>query len=229
MHVYTDFGRFYQVDEHKYPGVGTILNTTDTSHQQRFWKQWRENPENAAYSEQSRNRGKLFHAIAENYFKTPKYRTDSLITEEAALEVQPFWESVQDLLPRITNVQLLEGAVWHPIGHYAGTVDSVCSFDGTESVLDWKTCSKRKSPSQCERYRLQLTAYCGALNRMYNTRIKNGVVIIALPDSEAQVFQFALKDYWLPWLNRLVSYWQQQTTPLANQALKAIRSEYKYA
>ena len=38
---------------------------------------------------------------------------------------------------------------------------------------------------------LQLAAYCGAINRMYVGSISHGVVV-ALPDSEAQVFQFEL-------------------------------------
>ena len=226
LHIYTDSGRFYRVDDYQYPGVGTVLNNTDTSYQQRFWQQWREDPENAVYSEKSRNRGKLFHAIAENHFKTTKYRTDSLSTEEEHLEVEPFWQSVENVLPRITDVQLLESAAWHRIGCYAGTVDAVCSFDGVPCILDWKTAAKRKSPSQCDRYPLQLTAYCGAINRMYNTRVKHGVIVVALPNTEAQVFQFALKDYWKPWLKRLVAYWQQQGTPLAEQALRSIPREY---
>ena len=67
---------------------------------------------------------------------------------------------------------------------------------------------------------------CGCINRMYNTRVKHGVIVVALPNAEAQVIQFPLKDYWQPWLNRLVSYWEQQTTPLAAQALGMIRGEY---
>ncbi len=50
---------------------------------------------------------------------------------------------------------------------------------------------------------------------MYGTRIKNRVIVVALPDRKAQVFQFALGEYWGPWLRRLVKYWQEQDTPLA--------------
>ncbi len=61
---------------------------------------------------------------------------------------------------------------------------------------------------------------------MYGTRIKNGVIVVALPDRKAQVFQFALRNYWQPWLRRLVKYWQEQDTPLAEQVLGMIREEY---
>ena len=235
MHVYTDHGRFYQVGEHKYPGVGTVLNATDTSFQQRFWEKWRADPDNALYSEKAKDRGKTFHAAVEHHFRKASYRLDSQDADDLAAaqvsQVLPFWESVQEILPRISDVQLLESAVWHKIGCYSGTTDMVASFDGTPCILDWKTASKKKYIKYCDRYPLQLTAYCGCINRMYGTKIKHGVIVVALPLPyiEAQVFQFNLGEYWQLWLNRLVAYWQQQTTPLAKQALKAIRSEYKYA
>lgn len=233
MHIYTDHGRFYQVGEHKYPGVGTVLNSTDSSYQQRFWKQWRADPENAAHSDKAKDRGKTFHAAVEHHFRKVSYRLDSQDADALAAaqvsQVLPFWQSVENILPRISDVQLLEGAVWHKVGCYAGTVDMVASFDGVPCILDWKTASQKKYIKYCERYPLQLTAYAGAVNRTYNTRIKTGIIIVALSNAEAQVFQFPLGEYWPLWLDRLFAYWEQQTTPLAKQALKAIRSEYKYA
>ena len=103
----------------------------------------------------------------------------------------------------------------------------VASFDGVPCILDWKTASKKKYIKYCDRYPLQLVAYCACINRMYGTKIRHGVIIVALANTEAQVFQFALKDYWLPWLNRLVVYWKQQSSPLAAQALAMIYSEYR--
>lgn len=180
-----------------------------------------------AYANKAKDRGSLFHAIAENHFRQPNYPIGSLdVNETAIAEVQPFWQSVQSILPRITNIQLIESAVWHEIGYYAGTADMVCSFDGVPCILDWKTATKKKQVEWCDRYHLQLTAYCGCINRMYATKVKHGVIVVALPNTEAQVFQFTLKDYWQTWLTRLVAFWEQQTTPLVEQALGMICSEY---
>ncbi len=77
LHVYTDTGRFYQVNGHHYPGVGTILNTTDSFEQRQFWLKWRSQPGNIEYSDKAKDRGKLFHGMVENHFKTGNYRTDS--------------------------------------------------------------------------------------------------------------------------------------------------------
>jgi len=119
MHVYTDFGRFYQVGEERFPGVGTVLNATDTTYQQRFWEKWRADPENAAYSDKAKDRGKTFHAAVEHHFRKASYRLDSQDADDLAAaqvsQVLPFWQSVQEILPRISDVQLLESAVWHNV------------------------------------------------------------------------------------------------------------------
>jgi len=227
LHVYTDHGRFYRVGKHQYPGVGNILSATDSPEQQEFWQQWRTVPSNAAYSEQAKNRDKLFHAIVEHHFKLPKVGVFQDADESAIAE--PYWQSIQTILPRITDPMLIESAVWHEVGHYAGTVDMVCYFDRQPVILDWKTATKPKKTEYLDCYPMQLTAYCGAINRMYGTRIKTGVIVVALPNREAQVFHFSLGEYWKPWLSRLVGYWEQQSIPLAEQVLEVIRDEYQYA
>jgi len=230
LHVYTDSGRFYSIEGQHYPGVGNILSATESPEQQEFWHQYRAVPGNAAYSQQARDRGKLFHAVVEHHFQPKNIRLDSQDSDQFALAqmlyIQPFWQSVQNVLPRISDIELIESACWHEVGHYAGTVDLVCHFDGVPVILDWKTATKPKKTEYLDRYPLQLTAYCACLNRMYGTRIKTGVIVVALPNREAQVFQFTLGNHWQPWLTRLVSYWEQQGTPLAEQALRMIRGKY---
>lgn len=224
LHVYTDHGRFYKVGGHHYPGVGTILNTTDSFEQQQFWNQWRSQPGNAAHSELAKNRGKAFHSIVEHHFKCVKF-TDFQNADESAI-TEPYWQSIQTVLPRITDVKLIESAVWHEVGCYAGTVDMVCHFDGVPCILDWKTATKPKKPEYLDRYPLQLAAYCRCINRMYGTRVRTGVIVVALPNCEAQVFYFSLGEHWKPWLGRLVGYWEQQATPLARRVLGMIQGEY---
>jgi len=64
---------------------------------------------------------------------------------------------------------------------------------------------------------------CACVNRMYGIGMGD---VVALPNAEAQVFRYELKEYWRPWLSKLVAYWEQQFTPLAEQALMAIQEEY---
>ena len=56
--------------------------------------------------------------------------------------------------------------------------------------------------------------------------VKQGVIVVSLPNAEAQVLQFPLNDYWPLLLDRLKAYWNLQSSPLSEKALKAIRDEY---
>ncbi len=73
--------------------------------------------------------------------KTGNYRMDCQ-NDEAAI-AQPFWESIQTVLPRITNALLIQLAVWHKVGCYAGAVDMVCHFDG-QPVISLPSCTRRR-------------------------------------------------------------------------------------
>ena len=217
MHTYTDHGRSYSVNDFQYPSVSTILNGSRTTKQKSFWQN--------NLATQAMARGSMFHAVVEHHFRKSN---DPIINELAAAQlskVKPFWESVQEVLPRISNVQLVESAVWHQVGCYAGTVDLVASFDDRPVILDWKTTAQIK-PMNCTRYRLQLAAYCGAINRMYNSKIRHGVIVLVSP-AETQVLKIPLADYWHPWLIKLIAYWQITATPQSEQILERIYSEYK--
>lgn len=231
LHVYTDQGRYYNINGIHYPGVGNIQDATQPPQVTEYWQQWRSIPENTAKSEAAKQRGTLFHWMVEQELKLGDY-SDALLHENVAdmgelAAVAPYYRSVTDVLPRITDLLLIESAVWHPICCYAGTVDLVCKFDGIECILDWKTATKPKYPEYLDRYQLQLAAYAGCVNRMYGTRIKHGVVVVALPDREAQVFQFELKPHWDTWLGKVRTYWEnQQENPLASVALQKIELAY---
>ena len=218
-HIYTDQRRLYSVNDLQYPSVSAILNTSRTTKQ----KEWQRN----ANPTQAMERGSLFHAVVEHHFRGSN---DPVLNELASVQrakVLLFWESVQEVFPRISDIQLIESAVWHEVGHYAGTVDMLASFDKIPVILDWKTTDKVSKQMNCTRYRLQLSAYAGAINRMYKTKIRHGVIVLVSP-TEAQVLKISLNDYWSPWLVRVIGYWQQQGTQQSEQVLEMIRAEYDF-
>lgn len=220
LHIYTETGRFYKVGESRFPGVGTVLTATESPEQKAYWEQWRSNPENVAKSEAAKARGTLFHAAVEHHLNQQPFLSSSFSDQ-----VPEYWESIQPILPRISDPLLIESAVWHEVGYYAGTVDLVASFDEQPVILDWKTATKPKQPEWTERYGLQLAAYCACVNRMYNLKIRRGVIVVALPDQCAQVFEFDLCAYWKRWLQKLCAYWESQ--PDGGLALEGIKNKYK--
>lgn len=224
LHYYTEYGRFYKINDRLFPGVGTIQNATNPAETKR-WEEWRKIPENAAKSKAACERGTLFHQAMQCELMSSLWVEFNVFTDTFTA-VEPYIESVKPLLPKITNPQLVESAVWHDVGCYAGTVDLVAEYAGELSIIDWKTSEKAKN-GVGDRYPLQLAAYCGAINRMYGLKIKQGVIVAANAETECQVFRFNLSGFWQMWIKKVKQYWQQKTPdPFAEQVLEELSREY---
>jgi genome maintenance exonuclease 1 len=126
---------------------------------------------------QAGDRGTIVHGLIEDY----------LVGQEIPCPdgVQGFWDSISPALVNVSNIQLIEGAVWHPSG-FAGSVDCVASWKGQPAIVDWKSNSKPKKSEWITDYFQQISAYCAAVNRVYGL---NRAVVVALEHSPAQVFE----------------------------------------
>ncbi|MGL5922167.1 PD-(D/E)XK nuclease family protein [Chroococcidiopsis sp.] len=224
LHVYTSAGRLYRIGDRFYPGVGTIQDATNPE-QTKKWEEWRKIPENAAKSKAACDRGTLFHQAMEFEIMGSLWIEFSVYPDTFAA-ISSYIKSVESVLPKITNPQLVESAIWHDVGCYAGTVDLVAEYEGELSIIDWKT-SERPKDGVGDRYPLQLAAYCGAINRMYGTKIKQGVIIAANAESECQVFKFNLSSFWRMWIEKVKQYWRTKTPDsFAEQVLEGLRGKY---
>lgn len=228
LRVYTDHECFYSIAGQQYPAINTVISATEAEQQKQYWAAWRVVPENALLSEQAHSRRRLLHSAIEHHFRHGSYELAFADKDQQTVaEVMPFWNSVQHVLPRITNPILMESAVWHTIGRYAGSVDMVCHFNDVPCILDWKIAYRPQQSHPTYNFAFQVAAYAGAINRMYGAHIHTGIFIVALPEEEAHVLQFPLKTFWRPWLRRLIGYWQQQDTPTAAQTLGVLQEEYQ--
>lgn len=80
-------------------------------------------------------------------------------------------------------------------GLYAGTTDLVGKFRGEDSIVDFKQANKMKRREWIEDYFIQLTAYASAHNEMYNTRIRQGVILMASQDGQFQDFILCGREF----------------------------------
>jgi genome maintenance exonuclease 1 len=87
-----------------------------------------------------------------------------------------------------------------------------------QSILDFKQTNKPKKQEWIEDYYLQLTAYALAHNKVHNTTINKGVVMMCVkpadPESKPQYQQFILENsdfaYWEKrWWDRVEEYYTQ--------------------
>ena len=183
------------------PGVTTILEKTKTNRAALdAWKVRIGEAEADRIKTSAAARGTAMHSAIEAHLLREPYKVCEIAI--------PYIQSIFPILSRVTNVQLVEGAVWHPNG-FAGSVDCVAEYNGELSIIDWKTSDKPKKPNWIEDYFLQSAAYCAAVNRLYDLRIGRIVIVLAIPNQLAQVFTVngaTLLDYWELFNERLDRY-----------------------
>ena len=124
------------------------------------------------------NRGTRMHTYLENYC------IDGTIKERGN---NPFsWQShamaqavIEQGMCNVDEVWGVEVPMYFP-GIYAGTTDCVGVHSGDDAIMDFKQSNKPKKVEWIEDYKLQLCAYAEAHNEVYGTKIKKGVVLMAV-------------------------------------------------
>jgi hypothetical protein len=204
--------RCYRIGDRILPGITTILSNTKSAANKKGLADWRKKvgSNNAdKIMKSSKNRGTIIHKLIEqrlqgNVMECPEH-------------VQGFWDSIEPWLDMVSDVQLIEGAVWHSSG-FAGSVDCVARWDGELAIIDWKTSNTPKKPEWIEDYFQQTSAYRAAVNEVYGLNINTSVVVVALEDQPAQVFKCDADD--------LESHWQEFTRRNAEFDFPAILAKY---
>lgn len=195
-------------DGQAYPSVSTILSATKPEADRLALQRWRQRvgvKKAQQISTQACRRGTSVHT-AINYFLAGRDLPDDV-------EDNLYWHSIKPVLESVSEVHLLESAVYHAQRQYAGRFDCLGEWQGELCVFDWKTASKPKKIEWITDYCLQITAYTAAINHLYDVQIDRALIAIALEDRPAQLFQLDAEDldnYWQQFLVRL-RLWQQKS------------------
>ncbi|MCF4966121.1 exonuclease [Nostoc sp. CMAA1605] len=189
------------------PAVTTVLKATQSPESLKALSHWRNKVgdiEANRIAANSRRRGNALHQLIKKYLQGYLVKADKSF-------VQPYWDSVQLVLNKISDVQLVEQDAPNYVERYAGKVDLVARYQGVPHTIEWTTAEEAK-PSIHRLYDkpLQLAAYTGSVNRHYShifkSKINHALIVVALPDRDAQIFSFnrsTLINEWHNWLNRL--------------------------
>lgn len=205
-------GRFYYKDDKGIllPAVTTILKTTQPIESVAALSNWRNkvgNVEANRIALTSRRRGELLHQWLKEYLQDLSPTTSSLI--------QPYCYSIQPVLEKLSDIHLVETVVPNYVEGYAGKVDLVARYEGVPCTIELTTAEEPKlRVGKLYDKPLQLVAYSGAINRgygesLFGTKVVNGLIVVALPGEDAEIFTFQreeLLDYWQEWLKRLKSF-----------------------
>ena len=187
-----------------YASITTILGSIGKDH----LKTWRENVGDAEADRICRHaatRGTAMHEIVERYLdNNPDYFLPSDMPHQRAL-----FKSIRPILDsHINEVILQECPLYSDTLRTAGRVDLVANYNGTYSIVDFKTSRRRKSAEDISNYFQQATAYAIMFEERRGIKINQIVIIMAVDDDpQPIVFIEKTKNFIKPLYDTLTQYY----------------------
>jgi hypothetical protein len=182
--------RYFTPDGSAYPSITTVLSILSKQAIIEWRKRVGEEEANRI-SRQASGRGTAVHKICEDYIDNVenwkgKHQPSNLFMFNTLKPV---------LDKKINNIWFQEVYLYSDKLKTAGQVDCIAEFEGELSVIDFKTSRRVKSEDNIQNYFMQISFYAAAFYEMTGIPIKQGVILIAVDDSEPQVFKFNTYDY----------------------------------
>ncbi len=184
--------RLYSVgNQTMIPSVTTILEITKPDSDKEQLAKWVAKvgeAESKRIASESSSRGTALHSRIENFLKG-KLNGDLL--EEKNLAQKMADEIIENgIRDKVSEIYGCEVTVFQPDppNRFAGTADCIAEWNGKISILDFKQTNKQKRKEWILSYLLQLSAYAIAHNRVYNTKIDRGVILMCATDLTFQEF-----------------------------------------
>ena len=183
--------RFYATpDGNKYPSVTTITSQYNKQSIMEWRKRVGEEEANRI-SSRAAGRGTRVHTICENYLNNQDDYTKKQMPDAVVM-----FKTLQPLLDQyVNNIHALEVPLYSDYLRTAGRVDCIAEFDGTLSVIDFKTSSKPKEDQWIQNYYMQCSAYAVMFEERTGIPVPRIVVMIAVDGDKSQVFVKKRNDY----------------------------------
>ena len=181
-----DGKRYYTTPEGKhYPSVTTVTGLLNREWLKKWKKSVGEEKANKI-SRRASGRGTRYHHLQEDFL-------NNNLTEERLKETTPLdlymFNQTKEITSKLGDIYMLEGSMYSNELEIAGRVDCIAEFAGRVSVIDFKTSTKRKTPSQIKGYFMQETAYAKMFEELYDVPIERIVTIVAVEETgQSQLF-----------------------------------------
>lgn len=201
-----DTGRHYKVSGFEnVPSVTTILSRTKDDTKLKEWVQRVGEKEAERIKEDAAYVGVNMHKAIECFLADEPL---SLGQDWLALRGQHMaFSLIRSYFPNINTVYGSEVCL-HYDDLYAGTTDMVAEYRGSLAIVDFKQSIRPKRHAWITDYYHQLAAYACAHDKMFDTKIELGVVLIAVQDGSTQEFTTTgheFEDYKAGWWQRVQS------------------------
>jgi genome maintenance exonuclease 1 len=196
--------RHYITPKGNFPSITTVLSVLS----RKGIAEWRARVGEAEADKigrQACGRGTNVHLMCEQYVN------NELDESKFMPDVKAMFNSIKPILKeRIGEVYAQEMPMWSSYLGVAGRVDCIAEFDGKLSVIDYKTAAKTKKKEWISSYFQQASAYCVMFEERTGIPIDKIVIIVAVADSEPQVFVEKRDNYILDCIDTIHQYYQEQ-------------------
>jgi genome maintenance exonuclease 1 len=195
----------------KLPSVTTILGATKPEKDKQTLRNWKQRIGVANAQEittAAANRGTRIHSFLEKYMLNGELG-DSGSNPFSIQSHRMANHIVENGLKDITEFYGAEVNLYYP-GLYAGTTDCVAMKNGQIIIGDFKQTNKPKKREYIEDYLLQLSAYISCHDKLYDTNIQCGIVMMCDPALTYQEWILEgeeLEKYKQLWLDRVYQYY----------------------
>ena len=193
--------RRYTTPDGVFPSVTTVTGWSKRA----FFAKWRrENPDE---SRRILARGTRVHAIIEDYLQN---RIETTLTEAAGTEELDMFHPMQQYLDCIDNIRAIEVPLWSKRIGLAGRTDCIAEYNGTLSVVDFKTSKNPKSEDAISDYFTQGAAYALMWQDLTGQRVDNITIIMGVASTgECQVFEAHTRN-WVEPLVDAIALWKSE-------------------
>jgi len=191
-------------DGHKYPSITTVLGSKE--------KPWLDNwqkmlGDKKAEKEKKRatDRGNAIHEMVENYLNNKDKPTKGYDAEH----IRGF-NKLKYCLNRIDNIRAQEVALYSDVLKVAGRVDCIGEYNGTLSIIDFKTSSNDKNKNMIDDYFKQATAYAIMWYELTGESITNISILMSVEKGMVPlVFEDSIDNWVEPLLVDIHGYYNQ--------------------
>ena len=198
--------RLYETPEgNKYPSITTVLSIRN----KKGLHEWRKRVGNEVANYVARTsaaRGTKVHHMCEDFlnneFDEDKHKKDFL-------PYCLFNQLKEQVLCNIDNIYAQEAGLYSDKYKVAGRVDCIARYNGTPSIIDFKTSSRERTDDWNENYYIQGSAYAEMFGERTGIEVSQVVILVVTEDGTVQEF-IKDKHNYLDALVESVAEWSER-------------------
>jgi len=178
-------------DGESLPSVTSVLNKTKDKS---FLKKWREKVGEKKAEQIIRDSSRIgtaLHLYIEHIANGKKYKDLTKIGVQAEKMAKKI---IKESFKDITEIWGSEVHLYYP-KKYAGTTDMVGLYKGKPTIIDFKQTNRPKKREWIQDYLMQLAAYAQAHNKLFDTEIRQGVILMCSRDLTFQRFELLDENF----------------------------------